>query len=263
MKHIIRFLIISLTIIFLQPAHGANWLDKKRQNTLDQRRAAEAIKLEEKRLQQEEMKRQQEKHERELEKRERELEQRERERKREEAREQELTERRKSAAAEAAIRTKLKNMRNSLKNFDAAPGVMWVTHRPGLLAFSELQECEEYVSYRRSRAAYAMRYARDLIGESVVEVNTKGHLKVQENNCEEILPQEYALRDMCKDGEDVSAYESAESAAQHLKEQADKKGIVRVLTFRGDEYWVAYHDLTEYAAPDMQKAKNEAPKENK
>lgn len=258
MKSFFSLLLLSFLMLMFQPAYAANWLDEKRRNTINQRKENERIKLEEKRLlqQEEEAKAQErrwqaEQRQRELEQKQRELEQRLRTKEREERQEKEYQDRQKAAAAEADIRNKLKNRRLALRNFDAAKGTMWVTHRGGLFAFAEQEQCEEYVEYRNSKEAYASRYARDLLDESVIQVQKKGHLKVRDSNYEELLPEEYALRALCEDGEDVSAYETPESAAQYLSEQAMQKGIVRILTFRGEEYWVSYRDLLEYATPDV------------
>lgn len=259
-------LLLLLIAFAIQPAPAANWLDQKRQDVLRQRQEAEETRqreerrqLEEKRLKMEELRWKQEREEREnarmLEKRERDLRQQEQDRKRAKEQEEYKKERRRAAAAEADIRERQKNRRMALRNFDAVKGKMWVTTKSGLIAFSEAEECEEYVEYRQSKEAYALRYARELLDESAIKINKNGHLKVQDSNYEDLLPQEHELRQLCEDGEDVSDFETPEAAADCLTEQANQKGIVRIKTFRGDEYWVAYRDLTEYAVLDSPKAK--------
>lgn len=265
-KSLAYLLILPLIAAVLQPAYAANWLDQKRQDVLRQRKEAEYRMMEEKRLQMEEMRWKQEREDREtarmLEKKERDLRQQEQDRKRAKEQAEIQRERRKAAAAEADVRERLKNRRMALRDFDAVRGKMWVTTKAGLIAFSELEECEEYVEYRQSKEAYALRYARELLDESAIKINKNGHLKIQDSNYEDLLPEEPELRHLCEDGEDVSAFDTPEATVEHLEEQAKQKGIVRIKTFRGDEYWVAYRDLTEYAVLDSPKAKKAESKDN-
>lgn len=282
-NYLYALILLILCSVVVQSAQAESWLDAKRRTVLEERREKERLKLQEqailqkeaeakelqrqrkKELKEREIQRERERQERELqyeierkeremERRKREAEERERERKWEEEQKERTRiadeEQKNRRQFEASVRAKLTNCKQALKSFDAAKGKMWVTKKSGLFLFSEFEECEEYVEYRKSKTAYAMRYARDLLDESVAQAQKNGHLKVRDNNVETLLPPEYDLRSMCENGEDVSSFETPESTAQYLKKKACYEGIVRVVTFKGDEFWVAYCDLIEYARPD-------------
>lgn len=283
MNHLHHLLLFSFVLLLAHPTHALNWLDQKRQDTINQRRGKEKELLAEKqRKQQEESERmrnelsrakeelriqeQREREERYRQEREREfkaqekrwqqerldrhMQQEEWERKQEEAKEEQKKKQYEANREKAFIRTTLKNRKQALRAFAAAKGSVWITNKQGLFLFEDSELCEEYVEYRQSKAAYALKYARGLMDDGVIQANNKALLKVHESNYEELLPQEFELKEMCTEGDDVSAFESPESALQYLEAQADKKGIVLVSTMKGEEYWVAYHDLKKFATAE-------------
>lgn len=242
------------------PAHADNWLERKRQDTLKARQAKEEMKLEAAKIKarQKADKERTKAYEREMAKMREEQEHREEEarireeqklalKKAEEARKNALLEEEK--AAKNSVKARSRNRREALRRFDIRKGAVWVTTKPGLFAFSDKNECEEYVEYGLTNAAYAKRYARDLLDESVIQVNSKGHLKVSEDNRETLIISEPELNHT-EDEELVDTFSSLEKTEKYLRECCLRKGIVLMRTFRGEEYWVAYRDLKEFAVAE-------------
>lgn len=284
MKPLTYLLLALFTATLTFPAHAESWLDAKRRDAIQQRKVFEETRRyeqermeDEKQQQREEKRRMREKKEREkrlqqeedsdkewreeqakkAQQRKLEQEQLLSEQKRRHAEEQAQLDlkRQRAGAAEATARELQKYRLNALQSFDAIKGNMWLTTKAGLIAFREKKECQEYVEYLRTKAAYAQSYARELLDDSAVEVGKNGHLKVQESNYKTLLPTESELRNKCWNAEDITAFETQESMNLYLKEQAVQRGIVRIRTLRGDEFWVAYRDLAEHAVPETASGK--------
>lgn len=149
----------------------------------------------------------------------------------------------------AAVRARLRFRKAAVTHFDVKKGEEWTVHTPGLKAFALLDEAQKYVKYAAENEEEAREFAEELEEDTMILVNKGGHLVVKATNADSILPTVGDIREPAEGEDPYTAFDTRKGAAAYLKEAAQQRGLVRVVTRRKEEFWVLYRDLQEMATP--------------
>lgn len=163
--------------------------------------------------------------------------------------EQERRETLASQEKSAAIRARLRFRKAAIARFDVKKGEEWTVHTPGLKAFALLDEAQKYVKYAAENEQEAREFAEELEEDTMILVSKGGHLTVKATNADSILPTVGDMREPAEGEDAYTAFDTLKGASAYLKQAAQERGLVRVLTRRKDEFWVLYRDLLEMATP--------------
>lgn len=177
-----------------------------------------------------------------------EMEEAEKEAKRQRA-EQERRDTLASQEKSALVRARLRFRKAAVTHFDVRKGEEWTVHTPGLKAFALLDEAQKYLKYAAENEDEAREFAEELEEDTMILVNKGGHLTVKATNADSILPGVGDIREPAEGEDPYTAFDTRKGASAYLKQAAQERGLVRVLSRRKDEFWVLYRDLLEMATP--------------
>lgn len=137
----------------------------------------------------------------------------------------------------------IKNRQTALHLFRAKLKGSWAARDNKMRLFHNKELCEEYLEYESSLPSYCLQFLADLPQGEAVSLKVGQTMKYNSDNGEDLLPSVEELSHRSENASMISHFEDAREGLRFLEENAQQMGVVEVVAMSGQTYWVTYRDL--------------------